>query len=91
VKHEWQVRVVARGVDRPNDTQFELLNEHIHGVIRYEDDDRCLELAWNIRATSMPGATKAANNTVAAAMMSALGQMPDLRELHVIAAEDAPS
>jgi hypothetical protein len=39
----------------------------------------------------MPGATKAANNTVAAAMMSALGQMPDLRELHVIAAEDAPS
>jgi hypothetical protein len=88
MEQEWQARAVATGVTLSRDSQLETLNKHVHGVVTHEADTGRLTVVWRIKATEMKAASEAASEEATHALYCAFGGEPELRELHVVHADD---
>lgn len=87
-EQEWQATTVATGVPLPSDDQFEALSKRFKGGIVHEADRNRLTMVWRIKAPNIWQATETASVKADSAMELDLGNGAQIRQLHVIAAED---
>lgn len=88
---EWQVKAVVCGVIHPSDDEFETLLKHLGCTIRHEAKERRLEFTFRITEPTMERAAAVGASRVTMAMVETFHAVPDIRQLHIVAADEVRS
>jgi hypothetical protein len=88
MEQEWQAKAVAAVGGPVEDSQLEDVGKRTGGVVTYKVDDERLEVTWRLKHPTLRGASDIAAQTVASTLACVFGEAFELKQLHVVAAED---